>query len=103
MRSSWRCAGRRWPSRAGDWVVSVQLLDAAGRLVAQHDAPPAGGDYPTSAWRADEVVLDRHRLALPANLPPGEYTVALVVYAQQGRPTPAGAGGDSLRADPRWE
>lgn len=75
----------RWGAAAaprGDYVVSVQMLDASGRMVAQHDAPPGGGDYPTSLWRANDVVEDRHRLAIPADVEPGTFTLMVVVYDQ---------------------
>ena len=61
-------------------AVSVQLLDAAGPLVAQHDGVPQDGHAPVASWLPGEVVEDRHELALPAGLRPGEYMVAVVVY-----------------------
>jgi hypothetical protein len=64
-----------------DYAVSLQLLDSSGRLVAQHDAPPVAGAYPTAHWQAGERVLDRHPLALPADLA-GEYRLQVVVYEQ---------------------
>ncbi|MHB1132512.1 MAG: ArnT family glycosyltransferase [Chloroflexota bacterium] len=81
----------------GDWIVSVQLLDAAGRLLAQHDAPPAAGEYPTHAWEAGEQVPDHHGLLLPANLPSGTYYLHLVLYASAGGQRLPVEGGDSLR------
>ena len=74
---------------ATDYAVSVQVLDAAGKLVTQHDGPPANGDYPTSRWSVGEDVVDTHSLKLPAGLAPGEYSLHVVVY-------PAG-GGERLR------
>ena len=50
---------------AGDYTVFVQLLDEEGRLVAQSDAYPIEGRYPTSRWRAGEVVRDVHRVGVP--------------------------------------
>ncbi len=47
-----------------DYTVFVHLLDEEGHLVAQHDGPPRGGEYPTSWWRAGERVLDVHALPL---------------------------------------
>mgnify|MGYP005849696589 CR=1 FL=1 len=63
-----------------DYTVSVFLLDAAGALRAQHDGFPAGGSRPTSTWQPDEIVFDAHSLRLPADLPPGEYTVGVKLY-----------------------
>ena len=64
----------------GDFAVSVQVLDGAGRLVAQHDGPPAGGDYPTGYWEEGEVVLDSHEVELPRGISPGAYSLVVVVY-----------------------
>ena len=79
---------------AADYVVSVQLLDAAGQLVAQHDSPPVGGNYPTSHWAAGEEVTDNHMLAIPKDAPAGNYRLIAVVYtlAGQKRLPVAGAG-----------
>jgi hypothetical protein len=63
-----------------DYTVSVFLLDAAGTLRAQHDGFPAGGERPTSAWAAGEIVFDAHSIRLPAGLPPGDYTVGVKLY-----------------------
>jgi hypothetical protein len=64
----------------GDFAISVQVLDDAGRLVAQHDGPPAGGNYPTGYWEEGEVVLDSHALELPREIGPGTYSLLVVVY-----------------------
>jgi hypothetical protein len=58
----------------------VHLLDAAGQLIAQSDVPPGGGNYPTTAWQPGEAVTSRHTLALPADLPPGPYTLRAGLY-----------------------
>jgi len=63
-----------------DYSVSVFLLDASGTLRTQHDSFPAQGRAPTSAWAPGEPVFDAHPLALPADLPPGAYTVGVKLY-----------------------
>lgn len=62
-----------------DYSVGVYLL-APGEdtVIAQHDAAP--GRAPTSAWAPGEWTFDRHTLALPEDLPPGDYRVAVSVY-----------------------
>ncbi len=62
-----------------DYTVSAFLLDASG-LRAQADSYPLNGQAPTSGWIADQVVFDPHVMRLPANLPPGEYSVAVKLY-----------------------
>ena len=45
-----------------DYVVFAHLLNAEGKLVAQHDGPPAGGDRPMTGWVAGEYIVDPHTL-----------------------------------------
>ena len=88
----WRALGK--PD--GDYTVSVQLLDGAGKLVAQHDAPPRGGNYPTAHWEAGEEVVDTHAVSLPPDLPAGRYELVGVVYSSATKArllaVPAGGG-----------
>ena len=65
---------------AAPLAVTVQLLDAAGRPVAQHDGAPAGGARPTTGWLPGEYVTDLHRLTLPADLAPGRYRLIAALY-----------------------
>ncbi len=95
-----------WTAKArpnADYVVSVQLLAGDSRLLAQHDAEPAHGDYPTTAWQPGDVVLDPHHLDLPPETAGGDYSLTLVVYdraTQRRLPVFDAAGrpqGDHLR------
>lgn len=45
------------------YTVTVQLLDAEGRLLAQHDSQPGSSTRPTTGWIAGEYVIDPHTLA----------------------------------------
>jgi hypothetical protein len=63
-----------------DLVVFVHLLDQGGHLAAQHDGAPRHGEYPTWAWREKDQVPDTHRLALPPDLPAGDYTLRVGLY-----------------------
>ncbi|MBI2864146.1 MAG: hypothetical protein HYX94_06240 [Chloroflexi bacterium] len=62
------------------YTVFVQVLNSAGRLVAQNDSPPKGGEAPTTAWVRGEVVIDDHHIAIPAELPDGIYTIIAGLY-----------------------
>ena len=68
-------------------VVVVQLQDAAGAVVAGLEAQPLDGRYPTQEWIAGELVRDRHTLAVPADLAPGQYRLIIGIYraADRGR------------------
>ena len=74
------------------YKVFLQLLDAEGRLVAQHDSEPAGGLAPTSAWAPGETVVDRRALMLPEGLAAGRYTLIVGLYTENdpGRRLPVG-------------
>jgi hypothetical protein len=65
---------------AADYHVFVHLLNAAGERVAQSDGQPAVWTRPTSGWRVGETVEDRHGLSLPADLPPGNYSLVVGLY-----------------------
>jgi hypothetical protein len=70
------------PVQATDqsYTVFVHLMDATGQIVAQHDGVPALGELPTNIWLHDEVIADRHELALPAELPAGAYSLHIGLY-----------------------
>ncbi len=63
-----------------DYKVFVHLLGPDGAVIAQHDGDPVGGFTPTTRWRAGELVADRHRVALPAGLAPGDYGLKAGMY-----------------------
>jgi hypothetical protein len=86
---------------AADYTVFVHLLDAGGATVAQHDARPQGGAYPTSVWDGGEVVVDEHTLALPPDLPPGDYWLRVGLYLlETGERLPVTGNGDSIQLGP---
>ncbi len=59
--------------------VALQIVDIRGALIAQSEGLPAGGNYPTSAWRKDETVKDNRLLTLPSVPLPDEYLLVLSV------------------------
>jgi hypothetical protein len=60
--------------------VTVQLLDDAGRLVAQRDAEPGNDMALTTTWAPGQPVEDLHGLLIPITAPPGQYTVHVALY-----------------------
>lgn len=64
-------------------VRSVQVLDAAGALVAQQDAVPCDAQCPAPSWLPDEYLLDTATLDMPADLPPGAYRVIVGWYSPE--------------------
>jgi hypothetical protein len=55
--------------------VSVHLIDAQGRIVAQQDSIPASGRRPTTGWSPAEFVTDRYALFIAKNVPVGRYQI----------------------------
>jgi hypothetical protein len=72
----WQCAA---PSDA-DYTAFVHLLDASGKVVAQRDAPPRDGKYPTTIWDVGEIVKDEYNLAIPADAR-GPFSLEIGMYA----------------------
>jgi hypothetical protein len=62
------------------YKVFLHLLDSNGTPVAQRDGEPVGGSRPTTGWEPGEVIVDRYGLALPSDLPPGEYLLRMGLY-----------------------
>jgi hypothetical protein len=72
-----------------DYTVFVHLLDEGGQVRAQRDGVPLGGYRPTTTWEPGELLADRYGLLLPADLPPGEYALAVGMYDSTGQRLPA--------------
>ncbi|MCD6303081.1 MAG: hypothetical protein J7M15_06120, partial [Anaerolineae bacterium] len=68
------------------YKVFAQLLGEAfnsrtqGPVWGQHDSAPAGDAAPTDAWRAGDLVLDRHILVVDAEAPAGLYRLQVGMY-----------------------
>jgi hypothetical protein len=63
-----------------DYTVFVHLRAGNGETVAQRDAQPLNGLYPTTRWQPGETVIDPIRLDVPPNLPPGPYRLLAGLY-----------------------
>jgi hypothetical protein len=73
-----------WQSlRTGEpmgYTVFAQVLDGNGRVVAQHDSPPANGNRPTPGWIEDEYIRDEHLLAVREYSYTGEGQLIVGLY-----------------------
>lgn len=72
-----------WKSVAptpANYTIFIHLRAAGGAQVAQRDAQPLDGSYPTSQWRVGETVIDPQAVELPPELPPGEYSLWAGMY-----------------------
>jgi len=63
-----------------DYTVFVHLLDVENRVVGQRDSQPLNGDYPTSFWRAGEIVQDVYEVPIDAQAKPGRHTLEVGMY-----------------------
>jgi hypothetical protein len=64
-----------------DYTIFVHLLDDRGRKWGQHDKQPANGSYPTSVWRAGDIVVDRYHPVVAFCAPPGTYRPQVGLYS----------------------
>ncbi len=60
--------------------VFLHLLGPDGAVVAQSDGEPAGWTRPTTGWLPGEVIGEQRRLALPPELPAGDYRLVAGLY-----------------------
>lgn len=82
-----------------DLVAFVQVLDADGRRVAGNDRPP-DPQFATSLWAPGDRIASEITVALPTDLPAGDYRVVVGLYdAGTGQRLPAFAGGQRLALD----
>ena len=63
------------PSR--DYTIFVHVLDEAENVLAQGDAPPRDGYWPTSHWVPNELVPSTHELALASDVRPAHLLVGM--------------------------
>ncbi len=79
------------------YKIFLHLAGSDGRILAQADVFPEGGELPTTAWIRGERLLGRLELTLPPGLPPGHYTLILGMYdPESGRRVPVRAGEQTL-------
>lgn len=65
---------------ADSYHVFLHLISAEGALVAQSDGVPVSWTRRTTGWLPGEFVVEARSLALPADLPPGRYTLSTGMY-----------------------
>ncbi len=78
----------------------VHLGDPNSPPLAQGDAPPFAGSYPTDVWGVGEILADEYSLQLPADLLPSAYPIYVGWYDREtGERMPAFSAGDPLPND----
>lgn len=66
-----------------DATIFVHIVDANGKLIAQQDARPEGGSYPTFIWDKDEVIETEYWLETNA-IDPAQLTLQVGMYTFPG-------------------
>ena len=78
----WRFAG--WPAGMPpfDYSLNLSLIDSHGAIVpgAQQSGTPLGSFGATSGWQPGGYYRDNHAVPIPADLPPGTYTLWAIWY-----------------------
>jgi hypothetical protein len=72
-----------WQSLAetkNDYTIFVHVLDASGQVVAQRDAQPLGGRYPTSVWDPQDMIIERYEFGIPVDAE-APYSIEIGMYA----------------------
>jgi hypothetical protein len=62
------------------YTVFLHFIGQDGTPAAQGDQQPWQGAYPTDAWLVGVPATDRYQLALPEDLPSGEYVLVVGLY-----------------------
>ncbi|MCL4300486.1 MAG: hypothetical protein KJ077_32420 [Anaerolineae bacterium] len=63
-----------------DYSIFVHLKDAGNQMVSSFDFQPFDAIYPMSYWSPGTALREARQFTLPANLPPGEYTLTVGIY-----------------------
>jgi len=79
-----------------NYLVFTHLLSQDGRLIGQHDGPPAGGTRPTSTWTTGETIVDVHPMVFADAGYTGLATIAIGLYDPAVGRVPVDTGGDSV-------
>ena len=64
-----------------NYIAFVHILDSNNQVIAQKDAEPLDGNYPTSIWDAQEIIRAPYNLSIPTGAP-GPYSVEIGMYSQ---------------------
>jgi hypothetical protein len=78
-----------------DYIIFVHLTPPDDPIpLAQADAPPLNGRYPTSIWESGDLISDSYTLDI-TSLPPGEYVIRVGLFHPERGRIPTG-NGDSV-------
>jgi len=64
----------------GVYIVAAELIDEHGFRWAFLDGEPDDRMYPSWMWSANELIHDQLRMPIPAETPPGRYTLTVKLF-----------------------
>ncbi len=77
------------------YTIFAHLLNADGQMITQDDGLPQDGNYPTTFWGANEIIVDEHEFPIPEGTIPGPTLLLIGFYQLEGsRRLPRAAGAD---------
>ena len=82
-----------------DYRVFVHLIAPGGTGIAQVDESPASVYYPTSRWQPGQVFRGEYWLTLPSQSPPGDYSLEIGLYDDDGERLSLSSAGDVVRVE----
>lgn len=94
LTAYWRAGG----PTDGPHKVFVHLGDGKSSPAAQDDGPPGGGCCPTDTWTEGEIIVDRHTVSLPADVPARTYWLIVGLYDETSGQRLAVADAGELKA-----
>jgi len=62
------------------YTIFIHLLDSENVIIAQADDLPADGNYPTTYWGKNEIIVTHHTLLLQEEVMEGESTLVVGFY-----------------------
>ena len=84
------------PTFASDAVAFTHVLDGAGGLLAQRDSL----DAPSWGWRAGDLLVQIHALAVPASAAAGDYAAVVGLYDRASGVRLPTSSGDTANVPP---
>ncbi len=72
-----------WQSTAPmtqNYTIFLQLLDANEQLISTIDVQPMQGNYPTSLWQPNEIIMQTFAITLPADTRSSSYILTTGMY-----------------------
>jgi hypothetical protein len=77
-------------------TVFIHVYDDQGQLIAQQDATPVLGTFPTNKWETNTIIVDQYQLTIPNNSRPKILGVGMYDSQTQVRLEVTDAQGQSI-------